>query len=747
MSIKASGLRNGPENTPVLRYLAAFGLEETAPIEQILGWMVQAVLAQGPQGGMPLHEVAASIKTATGLDFDSHELRRCIETNTATGVTVTTNETPYCLITPASREDTLLRLKRADETEKLVLQEWVDELKTLPCWPTGVKSDELLADFRLFCASVSLCHGVETVALIYEKPESQRKFLEGLDANVWANIPERVSGYRQFCRENFPGFFLQATGARAAFAGNVLDRTFELCRLNLAPSTSKILVEQLAGLTAYLDTNMVFRLLGIEGPAEHLDVRRMIEHGHKAKVVFRITQRTIAEFDSAIKGIFKRKRNIRILPPEALIKLDPNLDDNSYLQEYHRLLTASRSNQLDLLASFNFVGRILERLGVVVWTEKESEVEKHSDKLNSLTRELRDNYEKREEKKSPNQRREITWDLAEHDAFHLVLIDLLRPKRARSFTERKFWFLTSHVSLARRASQMAGDGVPQVILFEHWCQLLRSVLPRSQNFSETFVRSLRSPLFQAHRADYAKAHQVVLGRLASQAGLPSEHFANIFADRAFMAKVAVTVMQDKPDVDSEVAALVDQRVLNELERERQQRVEVTQKLREETKRAESALATATMLSERLRSNDDDMKQLRQELAKVSSDLTEEKAAVGELKGFKEDLKKYFSFGSAFVVVLLTVALWIWFRDGMAIRGLPVNIVAATVFMLSLAYACADYKHRRWGAIATGAGFLIAVISAPLNEPKPVVTDAMSGIDKRERSQTKPTKPAEIPKKP
>ncbi|MGZ3696576.1 MAG: hypothetical protein ACXWP5_00660, partial [Bdellovibrionota bacterium] len=49
--------------TPVNRSLLSFGLETEAPIENVMGWLLQVVLARGPTFGMPLDEAAREIET------------------------------------------------------------------------------------------------------------------------------------------------------------------------------------------------------------------------------------------------------------------------------------------------------------------------------------------------------------------------------------------------------------------------------------------------------------------------------------------------------------------------------------------------------------------------------------------------------------------------------------------------------------------------------------------------------------
>ncbi len=691
------------------RFLAAYGLEANVPTDLVVGSLLQAVLAEGPTGGMSVGAAALELERATGLRFDSLELRRCAK-DPSLGITVTSHEPPFLIIATSQREEVLARLKTASAAEAAVLEEWAQRLLAEKGSPSIAVSD-LVADFRHFLLKVAIQHGMETVVLAYGEQSEAVKFLSNVDADTWTELPDRAPDYRKFCREQFPTFFVQATGSRAAFVSNLLDRTFELCRLNVAPAAGKLLLDNLSGLTLYLDTNIVFRLLGIQGPPAHIDVRRVLDAARQAKAALRVTHRTLDEFESAAAHAIRS--GAKFVAPEALLGLDSGLSDHEFFMGYHHLLARARLSESDLLASVRNIARTLDAFGVKIWTEKTAAVEERRSDVDALGRDLFDYYQEIQLSRPPQSRKPVSFEQAEHDAYHLTLIELLRPQNARTFGSAKFWFLTAHSALMRKARSLGPKNrPPATILVEQLHQLLRSVLPRSEAFDQTFVRSLHSPLFQAHRANYTAAMQQVATRLAQYKNLGAEHFANIVADAGFMSRVAESTAQKTDGAD--LSRLVDERLQAELNSEREARLTAARRAKEESTRADEALAREQRSAVALKATEDREKALAQELddarkALLAADQRDALRAE-DTKRFRRRLKLGLRIALSTVVLAGVAWLWLSWTDGSTVRGTQLNAVAVTVSAFSVA-ACLIWPRKMTLALAIG-GIFLATVAAP-----------------------------------
>ena len=715
------------ETRPARRYLATFGLENDVPVDEVLAWLSQAVLAEGPASGMTIDEVSAGLERETGLAVDRNEIRRSIASTAKNEVTITDHEPPVCIISPAARESALVRVSEAERTEKTIIEEWATHLSADPRAPVGTTVKFIADDFRYFCENVALMHGADTVALVYGEREQATQFLERLDTETWSAIPERVQGYREFCRSGFPEFFLEASGPRAVFTANLLDRTLELCRLNIAPRAQRLLVKQLANTALYLDTNVLFCLLGLHGPAAHLDTRRVLDLGRLAKVRARVTPRTLTEFRGAALTL-QREHPGRYFPPEALIGLDPQLRDREFFSEYRKLFHLAQMPGGDFGASMNHLERTLGKFGVEVWLEKTNEVEKQGDRFESLAQELHDQYQAREDRRHPEQHRLLQPEKARHDAYHIVLVELLRPPSAKSFADVKTWFTTHHYSLAHKAITRAKGGVPAVIMFEQWHQLLRSVLPRSQDFDETFVRGMQCPLFRAHRGNYFTAAQTLAARLAAYKNIDDEHFARIITDASFARKVALIEEKSGKIDDSDLAPLIDERLASELRTETDRRKEIDERARRETARAQQAEAdaaakTAELDDEKRRSGEasTQARQLARQVADLQKELqrrdAEDTRRVAARVARRARWSTFTRLFGALVFLALAVTACRIRPEGLVVLGTTVSVLALAIGLAGVAGALVFWRHNRvLTVLAIVVPILISILQVGVPSP-------------------------------
>lgn len=699
------------------------GLESEVPVDNVLGSLVQVVLAQGPVAGLTIDEVSVGIEDISGLRFGREEIAACVQGNSALGMSLTSHDMPYALISATARAETIARLDRALQSEAAVLRDWAEQQCLRETKVVGVVPEWLREDFPRFFANVALYHGVESVALAYGDQGEISRFLKEIDPEPWAEIPERVPGYREFCRHVFPEFFLNANGVRAGVVASTLDRVFELCRLNLSPNASRLAVRQLSGLTAYLDTNVLFRLFGFQGPSGHLDIRRALGAGSQVGAVFRVSPRTVEEFrTAATKKI--RERALSFVPMEALVNIDPNLRDRDFLEEYYKVARGRAVGTRDLLAGLAKVERTLELFGIRVWNEKTDEVSRANAEVESVSSELRQVYEDIELQKDPQQRRTITREMAQHDAHNLILIEKLRPQAARSFCDAKVWFLTFHHAFSRFSQRRSkkNSKAAAVIMFEHWTQLVRSVLPRSDDFDRTFVQNLRSPALHGHGANYHTAMNLIAGRLATYRSLPDDHFAAIVVDSSFASKVASKMSEETGVSDETLAKLVDERVAEEAASEREHRLRAEQRLVESMAQRAAASREATAATEELWSVKQEAAMARSNLAETRrqlSDATKESerlrlesaAASEDAKRRRERIQTALRGGVSLLLLGLLIAAWTRIQDDWTVAPTQVNVFSISVVLLGTIGALLFWGNKTIRtAIAIGAPILLAALA-------------------------------------
>lgn len=688
-------------NTGLIGKLAALGLEDKVPSELLFSWLAQTILARGPLAGLTLDEIAEKIERETGLEVDRIELRRSIKACPDCGISITNNDPPYCVISTQKRDETLQRLSEANERQEDTLRRWANGIVSAMGRPE-IEPEWLVMDLPAFFVAVAIHHGVESTVLGYGERESARRFLDEVDERCWSSIPERVCGYLAFCRQVFPSFFVTATGERASFIASVVDRIFELCRLSLASDARRIVAGKFVGVTVFLDTNILFRLLGMHGPAACLDMRRIIELGQEAKVQHWVTVKTLDEFLSAARKA-ARSQNMRRISPHAVLSLNSNIDDRSFFEEYYRVSKGRVMSYSDFLASLSGLERALERFGVRVWSDRVSQIER-DDEVRLLARRIMDRLQAAEEKKAPSMRKEIVFDTAFHDAVHLKLVEVLRPRGARGFTGAKFWFLTLHNLLSRFASERAGASMPpSAIHLDHWHQLLRSAVPRAESHDATLARNLRSPLFQVQGANYFSAMESIAGRLANYSNVDPEQAASLVIDSGFIAQVAFGMSGDSEFNDESVDLLIESKLAIQLQREREQRSQVSRRLEEK-------IGEVQGLRKLLSESQEEVERARQEAyghqAGIEALRRDVNDALAKIENLNREMVQAKNWRSRFfrnfvvfvwvsVVVLFNVVIWWRFPSGITVGGVVVPVLKASAVSLVLLVPVLPVRWRNF----------------------------------------------------
>jgi hypothetical protein len=259
-------------------------------------------------------------------------------------------------------------------------------------------------------------------------------------------------------------------------------------------------------------------------------------------------------------------------------------------------------------------------------------------------------------------------------------------------------------------------------MFEHWTQLIRSVLPRSEDFDQTFVRNLRTPILHGHGANYHSAMSKIAGRLATYGALSDDHFASIMVDSTFGTRVA-RVMSDNPRIaDKDLAALVDERVAQEASREREGRLRADQRLSESIRRSEEASAEAATALEELWSAKKQVTEVRDAYSGVSKELIEAQKAAETLRGekaalaheagaYRTKVHRNVRLGVAALIAGALVVLWSVGIEEATIKGTEINAVAASILGVAVVGALVSWSQKAVrAAFIAGAGLVLAVLS-------------------------------------
>lgn len=340
---------------------------------------------------------------------------------------------------------------------------------------TTIQRNELEADLDTFLLQLVRFHGAEVVAFLYPDSQTPRPVLEVDEPSLFHELPPRGDAVRELRRIALPAFVREATGHRASFIAALLHRAALLQILQADASASALFAQGLTAPTLFLDTNFVFRLLGLQGELLRAAARDVLTHGQALAQRFCISQRTLEELEGVVQGQSEwvaRDEDI----PEALGEVASEfVAGNDYVRAYWRDRQRHGMTASQFRDRYAQIRLLLENDGITVDPTLQADVLASPD-FAEATRVL-----KTFKPGEPPAR-------IEHDAFHKVLIERRRLGRSglppAGWYDVGFLFLTFDNRLppyaAYLAAQRRGHRIPFCLMANEWLQILYFLRPSAQ---------------------------------------------------------------------------------------------------------------------------------------------------------------------------------------------------------------------------------------------------------------------------
>jgi len=394
---------------------------------------------------------------------------------------------------------------------------------------TAIQRTELEADLETFLLTLVRYHGAEVVAFLYPDSQASRPVLEMNEPSLFDELPSRGDVVRALRRIALPAFVREAKGLRATFIAGLLHRAALLQILQADASASALFAQTLTPPILFLDTNFVFRLLGLQGNALREAAHDVLSHGQALAQRFCISQRTLEELEGVVEqqsDWVARDEDI----PEALGEVASEfVAGNDYVSSYWRDRRRHGMTAHQFRERYRQVRLLLENHGITVDPRLQAEILVSPD-FADATRVL-----KTFKPGEPPAR-------VEHDAFHKVLIERLRCDRSglppAGWHDVGFLFLTFDNRLppyaAYLAEQRKGHRVPFCLMANEWLQVLCFLRPSAQIRPEVMVALLNSPYLERYfsarsvNRDIVRSVMLTMGELGE---LRAEVARKVLVDR------------------------------------------------------------------------------------------------------------------------------------------------------------------------------------------------------------------------
>jgi len=202
--------------------------------------------------------------------------------------------------------------------------------------------------------------------------------------------------------------------------------------LNLDPDCRMLEKEEFSKKWLFLDTNVLLPLI-IESEL-HKQTGKLLENTKQLGCSIYVTKRTLEEFNVLLEKTKKTLEAAKATPYQL------SKATNIFIRDYGRNLLSGKSmSPSEYIGQFSDVKGLLNNMGVNIFAEERMEIKEHPEYSN-LVEEVKKCFLRQ-------RWRTKTADVAEHDAYHLLLVKTLRKTDADSILGPNKWFLTYDLTL------------------------------------------------------------------------------------------------------------------------------------------------------------------------------------------------------------------------------------------------------------------------------------------------------------
>jgi len=202
--------------------------------------------------------------------------------------------------------------------------------------------------------------------------------------------------------------------------------------LNLDPDCRTLEREEFSKKWLFLDTNVLLHLV-VESEL-HAQTKRLVDGTRKLGCSVYVTKRTLEEFSVLLDKTKKTLETVKATPWQL------SKATNVFIRQYGNILLSGKSvPPADYMNQFSDMEGLLNDMGIKLFLEEHMEI-KELPEYNELIEEVKKCFLRL-------RWRTKTADVAEHDAYHLLLVKTLRESDAASILGPNKWFLTYDLTL------------------------------------------------------------------------------------------------------------------------------------------------------------------------------------------------------------------------------------------------------------------------------------------------------------
>lgn len=238
---------------------------------------------------------------------------------------------------------------------------------------------------------------------------------------------------------------------------NVLARAIEFAILTSGKGIKEFTVELFSNKVFILDTNIIFRLLGVGGEERSDSIKTLLEKCKEIGMSFEYTSKTHYELQNKLNQVveFLNKANVQqaIDTLGAISENHPELLNNDFIVHYsqYRKKNIAKTPEQYQRTLNNEYQNLMRAIGATINNEQVNDRE-----VNNLAKLL---FAKKKEMAIQYGRK-----ASEVDAYNIILVRKIRAANNYNFSDVKSFYLTSDRSLNVIVSKDTPANIPETIL-------------------------------------------------------------------------------------------------------------------------------------------------------------------------------------------------------------------------------------------------------------------------------------------
>ncbi len=513
-------------------------------------------LAQLPSGSRSLNEIYKVLREELDLPLELENVLGALRSLEEKGKiyvppSVTSDADVRFGLTPESTNELRDNVKAQEEFEQSILVEWEDYLHSKYEYLTDEDLGSLKEDLSTFSFHLYTMHSAESVAMIVGEESATNTVIEAFDSITLNDIlPKRDKALGEIRSIELPKFFIQASEKRKLYIANHLNPIFALHMIQLDKDNAKLVSEKYLGGTIYLDTNVLFRLFGLDGAELQSATRRLISLSRGLNFKIAVSPMTVQEYNTTLQ---KRGHNARGIPPIPLQVAQTALE-TTYTRNMDTALwqksidTGGRLSPHEYFHLFSDIDALLNQYDISI-------ISKGHDFILSNDKELT--------KEMGRLVNSLRWknynpDIIRHDAYHrLLILHLRQGYEADLPLKTNNWFLTTDTKLAtydhrvRKSENIKNNtnlNIPFCVATSNWMQMLSPYRGAVEGFELAQVEQLDSPLFRIFPSPNTNVVNSIITRMTAMDQFGSEVTAHMIAKDAFRREFANAQSKSEQDV-------------------------------------------------------------------------------------------------------------------------------------------------------------------------------------------------------